>query len=80
VETVNVKFLSFVMSEFYFAERLYTDKHEWVLVDGKTGTVGISHYAQVGLEYRLFTAVKEPCLIFKNLIKMLHILCDTSSW
>jgi Glycine cleavage system H protein (lipoate-binding) len=37
------------MSEFCFAERLYTDKHEWVLIDGKTGTVGISQYAQVGL-------------------------------
>ena len=30
-----------------FSERLYTDKHEWVSVDGQTGTIGISHYAQV---------------------------------
>lgn len=26
---------------------MFTDKHEWVLVDGKIGTVGISNYAQV---------------------------------
>ncbi|PSN41179.1 hypothetical protein C0J52_16103 [Blattella germanica] len=32
-----------------YAERLFTDKHEWVLVDGKMGTVGISHYAQDAL-------------------------------
>lgn len=29
------------------ADRFYTDKHEWVTVDGQTGTVGISKYAQV---------------------------------
>jgi glycine cleavage system H lipoate-binding protein len=34
---------------FYFPERMYTDKHEWILIDGKTGTVGISHYAQVNI-------------------------------
>jgi glycine cleavage system H lipoate-binding protein len=28
---------------------MYTDKHEWILIDGKTGMVGISHYAQVSL-------------------------------
>lgn len=27
--------------------RLYSDKHEWVEVDGNVGTVGISDYAQV---------------------------------
>ncbi|XP_024871365.1 glycine cleavage system H protein, mitochondrial [Temnothorax curvispinosus] len=30
-------------------ERLYTDKHEWITVDGKIGTVGISDYAQDAL-------------------------------
>jgi len=30
-------------------ERLYTEKHEWVLVDGEIGTVGISNYAQESL-------------------------------
>lgn len=26
----------------------FTDKHEWVRVEGGIGTVGISNYAQVG--------------------------------
>ncbi|XP_022194970.1 glycine cleavage system H protein, mitochondrial [Nilaparvata lugens] len=30
-------------------ERLYTNKHEWILMQGNTGTVGISHYAQESL-------------------------------
>ncbi len=28
------------------SERYYTKKHEWVLVDGKEATIGISDYAQ----------------------------------
>ncbi|EZA46469.1 Glycine cleavage system H protein, mitochondrial, partial [Ooceraea biroi] len=32
-----------------FSERWYTDKHEWITVDGKVGTVGISDYAQDAL-------------------------------
>lgn len=28
-------------------ERRYTDKHEWIEVDGNVGIVGISQYAQV---------------------------------
>ncbi|XP_012285174.1 uncharacterized protein LOC105702285 [Orussus abietinus] len=31
------------------AGRWYTDKHEWLEVDGKVGTVGISDYAQKAL-------------------------------
>ncbi|KZC08383.1 PREDICTED: glycine cleavage system H protein, mitochondrial [Dufourea novaeangliae] len=31
------------------AERLYTEKHEWITVDGKIGIVGISSYAQEAL-------------------------------
>lgn len=31
------------------AERLYTSKHEWISVEGKLGTVGISDYAQDAL-------------------------------
>lgn len=34
-----------------YSERLYTSKHEWVLVDGETGTVGISNYAQVNINH-----------------------------
>jgi glycine cleavage system H protein len=29
--------------------RLYSEKHEWIAVDGKIGTVGISNYAQEAL-------------------------------
>lgn len=32
---------------FEISVRLYTDKHEWVEVDNKIGTIGISDYAQV---------------------------------
>ncbi|XP_025408288.1 uncharacterized protein LOC112682045 [Sipha flava] len=30
-------------------DRYYTDKHEWIDVNNKIGTVGISHYAQDAL-------------------------------
>ncbi|XP_054013107.1 glycine cleavage system H protein, mitochondrial [Hylaeus anthracinus] len=31
------------------AERLYTEKHEWITIDGNVGIVGISNYAQESL-------------------------------
>jgi Glycine cleavage H-protein len=31
------------------SERKYTDKHEWVQVEGKIGTIGITQYAQVSV-------------------------------
>ncbi|KAK3877554.1 hypothetical protein Pcinc_017740 [Petrolisthes cinctipes] len=31
------------------SERKYTEKHEWVAVDGKIGTIGITNYAQEAL-------------------------------
>ena len=31
------------------AERRYTKTHEWIIVDGKTGTVGITDFAQAQL-------------------------------
>ena len=31
------------------ADRRYTKTHEWVAVDGKTATIGISDYAQAQL-------------------------------
>lgn len=31
----------------FFTERFYTKKHEWIVLNGKVGTVGISKYAQV---------------------------------
>lgn len=39
------EFCSFLY--FSLSERLFTDKHEWVAVDGDIGTVGISKFAQV---------------------------------
>lgn len=40
---------SIAMSPCLRAERLYTEKHEWITVDGKMGIVGISSYAQEAL-------------------------------
>ena len=37
-------------------DRLYTDKHEWITIDGKIGTVGASNYAQVRA-YDMFSIV-----------------------
>ena len=31
------------------ADRLFTKRHEWIIIDGKIGTVGISNYAQESL-------------------------------
>ncbi|XP_044733025.1 glycine cleavage system H protein, mitochondrial [Chrysoperla carnea] len=39
--------------------RLYTDKHEWVEVEGKIGTVGISKYAQEALGDVVFAQLPE---------------------
>jgi hypothetical protein len=49
IAVISFKILVLLMSVFSFSERMYTDKHEWVLIDGNTGTVGITHYAQVSL-------------------------------
>lgn len=43
--------LCFVTASFIIvitAALKFTDKHEWVRVEGGIGTVGISNYAQVG--------------------------------
>ncbi|CAL1287847.1 unnamed protein product [Larinioides sclopetarius] len=31
------------------SDRKYSEKHEWLTIDGKIGTVGVSHYAQEAL-------------------------------
>ncbi|CAB0029379.1 unnamed protein product [Trichogramma brassicae] len=41
------------------AERRYTDKHEWVSLDGKIGTVGISDYAQDALGDVVYTQLPD---------------------
>ena len=37
----------------------YTKEHEWVAVDGETGTVGISDYAQTQMGDVVFVEVPE---------------------
>jgi len=41
------------------SERKYTEDHEWILVDGDTGTVGISNYAQEQLGDVVFVELPE---------------------
>ncbi|XP_065341383.1 glycine cleavage system H protein [Cloeon dipterum] len=43
-----------------FNERKYTDKHEWVQVDGKIGTIGITHYAQDALGDVVYAQLPDP--------------------
>ncbi|CAK9828996.1 Glycine cleavage system H protein, mitochondrial [Anthophora retusa] len=40
---------SITTTRYLNAERLYTSKHEWITIDGKIGTIGISNYAQDSL-------------------------------
>ncbi|XP_067144442.1 glycine cleavage system H protein [Centruroides vittatus] len=42
-----------------FSARKYTEKHEWVSVDGKIGTIGISNYAQEALGDVVFVQLPE---------------------
>ena len=42
------------------AERRYTKTHEWVTVDGKTATVGISDFAQAQLGDVVFLELPKP--------------------
>ncbi|XP_062550288.1 glycine cleavage system H protein, mitochondrial [Armigeres subalbatus] len=52
------RFLS--TSSLLLKERLYTDKHEWVSVEGEVGTVGISHFAQDALGEVVFAQLPDP--------------------
>ncbi|XP_011168344.1 glycine cleavage system H protein, mitochondrial [Solenopsis invicta] len=47
-------------------ERLYTDKHEWITVDGKIGTVGISDYAQDALGDVVYAQLPDVGSIIKK--------------
>ena len=42
------------------ADRRYTKTHEWVAVDGKTATIGISDYAQAQLGDVVFLELPKP--------------------
>ncbi|KFM63973.1 hypothetical protein X975_20588, partial [Stegodyphus mimosarum] len=39
----------FTQTHFQLSNRRYAEKHEWIVTDGKIGTVGVSHYAQEAL-------------------------------
>ncbi|VVC43386.1 Glycine cleavage system H-protein/Simiate,Glycine cleavage system H-protein [Cinara cedri] len=55
INSNNSQWLSLVTNTMRFStsnilkDRYYTDKHEWIDVKDKIGTVGISHYAQEAL-------------------------------
>jgi glycine cleavage system H protein len=42
------------------AERRYTKSHEWVMVDGKTATIGITDFAQAQLGDVVFLDLPSP--------------------
>lgn len=50
----------FFSFSFYKSDRRYTEKHEWVRVDGDIGIVGISNYAQEALGDVVFAQLPEP--------------------
>lgn len=47
-------------------ERWYTDKHEWITVDKKIGTVGISDYAQDALGDVVYAQLPDVGSIIKK--------------
>uniref|UniRef100_A0A0A1X597 Glycine cleavage system H protein n=1 Tax=Zeugodacus cucurbitae TaxID=28588 RepID=A0A0A1X597_ZEUCU len=51
---------AFNVSSLLLAERRYTEKHEWVSVEGTTATVGISEYAQDALGDVVFAQLPDP--------------------
>ncbi|RZC39119.1 glycine cleavage system H protein, mitochondrial [Asbolus verrucosus] len=53
-------------SRWMFAERLYTNKHEWVEVDGETGTIGISQYAQEALGDVVYAQLPDVDTVLKQ--------------
>ncbi|XP_005183152.1 glycine cleavage system H protein, mitochondrial [Musca domestica] len=56
----------FSVSTLLNAERRYTEKHEWVSVDGPSASVGISKYAQEALGDVVFAQLPEPGTAFKQ--------------
>ncbi|GAB0099186.1 Glycine cleavage system H protein [Sergentomyia squamirostris] len=47
--TLQMVSRNFSLQTICHKERKYTEKHEWVSVDGKIGTIGISQFAQEAL-------------------------------
>ena len=48
------------------SNRKYTEDHEWILMDGSIGTVGISEYAQAQLGDVVFVEVPELGMNYKK--------------
>ncbi|WKX87911.1 hypothetical protein Q1695_007934 [Nippostrongylus brasiliensis] len=59
VERVAIPVRAFSATTLLSAERKYTKKHEWVLVDGKHGTVGITDFAAEQLGDIVFVELPE---------------------
>uniref|UniRef100_A0AC35TRN7 Glycine cleavage system H protein n=1 Tax=Rhabditophanes sp. KR3021 TaxID=114890 RepID=A0AC35TRN7_9BILA len=55
----NFSYSIHVATRFASSGRLYTKKHEWVTVDGKIGTVGVSDFAQEALGDVVYVEVPE---------------------
>ncbi|XP_045460028.1 glycine cleavage system H protein, mitochondrial [Harmonia axyridis] len=49
-----------------FGEKRFTDKHEWVEVDGKIGTIGISKYAQEALGDVVYAQLPDVNVVVKQ--------------
>jgi glycine cleavage system H protein len=57
-----------------FSGKLFSDKHEWVAVDGKIGTVGISQYAQDSLGDIVYAQLPDVGTEYSVMGKLLIIL------
>ncbi|GIY07967.1 glycine cleavage system H protein, mitochondrial [Caerostris darwini] len=44
---------------YQLSNRKYSEKHEWITLDGKIGTVGVSHYAQESIGDVVFVQTPE---------------------
>lgn len=47
-------------------DRKYTQEHEWVLIDGDTGTIGVTDYAAGEMGDVVFVELPEPGLEFSQ--------------
>ena len=50
----------------YPSDRLYSKQHEWIRIEGETGTIGITHYAQDQLGDIVFVELPEIGLTLRQ--------------
>lgn len=60
ISVANQQIKCFSLSSARAAERMYSDKHEWVLVEKNVGIVGISNYAQEALGDVVYAQLPDP--------------------